>query len=164
MTHRYAGIDPGLSGACALINPDGSAILYDTPTFEVTGGKRRRREYDIKGMGQIIDDFLAGLETGDELRVALELVHAMPMNGSIGNFNLGRGLGLWEAILVDKRVAYEKVPPQRWRKLLLDGMPKGKGSSLLKAKQLFPQAELERAKDHGRAESLLLAEFLRRTT
>ena len=77
-------------------------------------------------------------------------------------FSFGRGLGLWEGLIVAMRLRYQLVAPQRWQKTMLDGMSKGKGASLAVAKRLFPSVELSRVKDHGRADALLLAEFGRR--
>jgi hypothetical protein len=44
----------------------------------------------------------------------------------------------------------------------LSGPEKGKESARLRAMQLFPTADLRHKKDHGRAEALLLAVYLRR--
>jgi hypothetical protein len=43
------------------------------------------------------------------------------------------------------------------------GLSSDKAASLDKARLLFPAASLDRKKDHNRAESLLLAEYGRRT-
>jgi hypothetical protein len=52
------------------------------------------------------------------------------------------------------------VTPQKWKKdLKLDS---DKNKSLALARELWPLAPLERKKDNGRAEALLMAEWLRR--
>ena len=43
------------------------------------------------------------------------------------------------------------------------GLDSQKAGSLDKARLLFPTADLDRKKDHNRAEALLLAEYSRRT-
>ena len=48
-----------------------------------------------------------------------------------------------------------------WKRTM--GLDSQKAGSLDKARLLFPTADIERKKDHGRAEALLLAEYGRRT-
>ena len=48
-----------------------------------------------------------------------------------------------------------------WKRSM--GLDSTKSVSLDKARLLFPTAELDRKKDHNRAEALLLAEYSRRT-
>jgi hypothetical protein len=52
------------------------------------------------------------------------------------------------------------VPPQVWKKRLK--IDSDKKVSLALARQLFPNAPLARVKDGGRAEALLIAEYMRR--
>jgi len=81
-------------------------------------------------------------------------------------FSMGHGLGLWEGIISALGLPYELVTPQKWKKAILIGVGDGKGASIVRALQLFPQVaeELHRKKDHGRAEALLLAAYLRETS
>ena len=66
--------------------------------------------------------------------------------------------------LVCLTIPYTLVTPQRWKKELMDGMPKDKDSSRVVAIRLFPTfaTELKLKKHHGRADALLIAEYLRR--
>jgi crossover junction endodeoxyribonuclease RuvC len=52
------------------------------------------------------------------------------------------------------------VTPQKWKKSLK--LDSDKNKSLGLARELWPTAPLTRKKDNGRAEALLLAEYLRR--
>jgi crossover junction endodeoxyribonuclease RuvC len=52
------------------------------------------------------------------------------------------------------------VTPQQWKKDMK--LTSDKASSLAMARELWPLAPLHRAKDNGRAEALLLAEWYRR--
>lgn len=94
-----------------------------------------------------------------DLHVILEQVHAMPKQGVASSFNFGRGLGLWEGLIVGIGFPYTLVSPQRWKKKMLADMGKDKGASVLRAKQMFPSiaSELKLVKDHNKAEALLLA-------
>jgi hypothetical protein len=153
----FIGVDPGLSGAFACIWDVGDAGLkvtvHDIPVIKV--GKRH--EYSVP---EIIKFF----ENRKPCFVALEALHAMPrtMCSVMGNFSLGRSSGLFEGIIAALKIPFDKVPPQRWKKIMLDGMPAGKNASIVVARRLFPDVDLPRKKDHGKADALLMAEFVRR--
>lgn len=156
----FCGIDPGLDGAiCILLD---IPKLEDTPTLIVTGGKKKKRVYNVGLMVQIIEGIRRIGRKG--LKVGLESVHAMPGQGVTSMFSMGHGLGLWEGILSALKVPYQMVTPQAWKKKLMNGMPKEKDASRQVAMRLFPSTipKLSLKKNHGRADALLLAEYLRR--
>lgn len=156
----YIGIDPGLSGAVAII--DGTEVkLFDAPTAET--GKGTKRDYLIPNMAQIIRNAVPYEE--DSAFVVIEAVHSMPKQGVASSFSFGRGLGIWEGIVAAYAIPYAKVAPQTWKKAMLADMPRdSKDSSRIAATRLFPNAAdmLSRKKDDGRAEALLMAEYGRR--
>lgn len=161
----YCGIDPGVDGALAFINPDSGhpdalPRIIDMPVVKF----KSRREYDPQALASIFETY-RNLSALHQLIVGMEALHAMPAFkcGGVTNFSLGRASGLFEGILASFKIPYQKIPPQRWKKAMLDGMPAGKGASIIVAHRLFPEVELKRKKDHGRADALLIAEFLRRT-
>lgn len=156
----YVGIDPGLTGAIAAIDANGFLVeLHDTPILKIEVNKKKKNEYQISRMVEILRD----LSKKDLSMVSLEKVHSMPKQGVVSSFSFGRGFGLWEGILSSLDMSYDLIQPQKWKKDMLYGMPKGKDSSRLRAQQLFPRAELHLKKHEGRAEALLMAEFLRRS-
>jgi crossover junction endodeoxyribonuclease RuvC len=152
----FIGIDPGLSGAVAVIHPDGKVEVIDTPVALV---KKNKHDYSAWEMARILGRF----ERDVNVVCGIESVHSMPKQGVASSFSFGRGLGLWEGILASFEIGYGKVTPQAWKKLLMSGMGKEKDSSRLQAQRLFPTAELNLKKHHGRADALLIAEFMRRT-
>lgn len=165
MSHVFVGIDPGLSGAVAMIGnlgiagqTDETVTVFDAPVM--MSGKRL--VYDIGTMKAVLSQ--ASAHTGFTAMCAMEKVHAMPKNGSIGNFRLGYGFGLWEAILVVVKMRYQLIAPQTWKKAMMPDMPKEKDSSRVRAIQMFPQYadKMNLKKHHGRADALLIAEYLRR--
>ena len=147
----HIGIDPGLDGAVAILSDGKEPYIFDAPTMMV-GDKR---EYDIPTMANIFRN------VDSSALVGLELVHSMPGQGVRSMFSMGHGLGLWKGILGALQLRYTMVTPQRWKKALMDGMPKEKDAARLRAQQLFPTAELHLKKHHGRADALLIAEFIR---
>lgn len=150
------GIDVGLDGAAAALSDEGSMIaLLDTPTLIVSG--KGKRDYALPEMASWLRPFaLPGTQA------AIEHQQAFPGQGVTSMFSLGKGYGVWMGLLVGLGISYSLISPVRWRKAMLDGLPKGKDTGRLRAQQLFPGADLKLKKHHGRADALLIAEFLRR--
>ena len=159
----FIGIDPGVTGALAVIYDHiGSALVFDVPVVMVISGtnkKRRRAQYDLPAMLGMLRDQLP-----HEPVAVLEATTPNPRHSAIGNHSLGRGQALWEMALIACAIPFELAPAARWKTAI--GLPRGadKNASRLMAGRMFPDMaeELKRVKDHGRAEALLLAEHRRR--
>ena len=155
------GIDSGLDGAITFILNKQIRII-DTPTLTIIGtGKKKKREHNIAEMSFT----LIGIKkwyTTSEFYVALEKVHSMPGQGVRSMFSMGEGYGIWKGLIAMTGWEMTLVTPQRWKKAMMEGMGKEKDASRLRALQLFPKLsdQLSRKKDHGRADSLLIAKFL----
>jgi crossover junction endodeoxyribonuclease RuvC len=146
----------------ALDGDEGVVLDYlDTPTLTVKGARgRSKREYDLGQMAEWMQKWFHA-----EHRFAvIEQVHAMPGQGVRSMFSMGYGLGAWDAILAACQIPTERVPPQRWKRALLQDMGRDKDASRLRALQLYPDLGefLRLKKSHGRAEALLLATYGRR--
>ncbi len=139
----WIGIDPGKGGAVALIYPNFSHKVFDWPG-DATGAARILKEWQALAW----------------IRLAvLESVHAMPKQGVSSTFKFGCNLGQWMGILAALEIPHVMLRPQEWGAGLLkkiDG-PDTKSRSLAAARRLFPNASLDRKKDHGRADALLMA-------
>ena len=161
------GIDPGLDGAVAVIDDrragreDGRVRTWDIPTLTVASAGGHRREYQLPAMVDILRSFVPCL--GRDVRAALELVHSSPQQGVRSAFSMGVGVGVWEGLLAALGIPYERVPPQRWKRVMLDGMGHDKDAARLRVGQLFPDVDVRLKKHHGRADAVLIAEWLRRT-
>lgn len=143
----WIGIDPGKSGAIALVHRDGQ-IVEDWPG-------------DAAGAAELLLKWR--IEYHIEL-VALERVGSMPGQGVKSMFSFGENFGTWQGILAASGIPYVMPRPQEWQKGLVspsDGAD-AKARSMAVARRLFPDAELDRKKDHGRADALLLAWWARR--
>lgn len=151
------GIDPGLTGAIAVINPDGNIELHDCPILTI--GKKHK--YNPVAMATLLRQYQ---ESQQVLLVGIEKVHSMPGQGVASTFCFGEGFGMWLGILAALGIRHELITPQAWKKSLMDGQVKDKDASRLVALRLFPEAgsQLQLKKHHGRADALLIAEFLRR--
>lgn len=147
------GIDPGLSGAIAVLATDGALVtLYDTPVLTLSTSRGTRQEYDVPGMAALLESHV-----GSGLHVLLEEAQAMPGQGTRSMFTTGYGFGIWIGVLSALQLPYTRVRPGVWKKAM--GLGPDKEAARLRAIQLFLGADLRRKKDHGRAEALLLAAY-----
>ena len=167
---KIIGIDPGLDGAVCIVNPywvntnpKEHIKLFDIPTLEVKRGKKKKREYNLAGVVSIIKDTHAP-DHPLEWHVAIEKIHSMPGQGVASMFSMGMGYGMWLGIISAFGLPYTLVTPQAWKKAMMDGMGKEKDASRLRAIQIFPQLadQLKLKKHHGRADALLIAEYIRK--
>ncbi len=160
----YIGIDPGFSGAIAVIRGN-VAQVYDTPTVRVSappkkGKKRTRLELDTDGLAGI---FTAIPVTPEGHVLYIEHASVMPHQGvvSSGRYmqSFGYMLGLAQGLGFNPIL----VRPQTWKKAL--GLDSDKAKSIELAKQLYPDANLKRKRhdDHNRAEALLITHYAKIT-
>lgn len=147
----YIGIDPGLSGAAAVLAADGVLVaLHDTPVLTLRTSRGTRQEYDVPGLVTLLAPY-----AGPQAHVVLEESQAMPGQGARSMFTVGVGFGLFLGVLGALHLAHTRVRSAIWKRAL--GLGKDKEQARLRAMQLFPGADLRHKKDHGRAEALLLA-------
>lgn len=157
---KIIGIDPGLDGACAIVESGKVTDIYDIPTFEVSvgvagsGGKRkRRRRIDSAGLIRFLQKHT------DTDFVILEEVNARPGMHVVAMFTFGRTLGIIETAVMAAGIPMHYVPPHVWKKELR--VTPDKDSSRMRAGDMFPEAWewWERKKDHNRAEAALIAYY-----
>jgi hypothetical protein len=150
MSMLTLGIDPGLTGALALLDADGQPeLVTDLPVIR----DRSLAWIDGAALQSAILDALQGRPC----RAVVERASAMPGQGVASSFAFGVGLGSILATLQTLRLSIELVTPAAWK--LAMGLGRDKRASLNKARLLFPTADLHLAKHDGRAEALLLAYF-----
>lgn len=148
MTELVLGVDPGLTGAWAMLDASGGLVaVEDLPV--IRDGRLAWIDADA------LFSRLLEVRGGKTMRAVVERVHAMPRNGSQAAFSQGATLGSILAALQLVRARIELVPPAVWKRAA--GLTSDKGLSLDRARLLFPDAPLDRKKDHGRAEALLIA-------
>lgn len=146
MSIAYVGIDPGKTGAIAVLGLN--AYICDVPL--ISG------DYDFYQMWKILGRVF---ERHDKLYLGLERQQAMPGQGVSSTFQTGRGYGAWEALCWITTPDFQIVSPRVWKKKL--GLTGDKEASRELATKLYPSMEnqLSRKKDHNRAEALLLAHY-----
>lgn len=153
----WLGIDPGLSGALALLQPD-RLLVADVPTLTIQRNGKSRRDIDIHALLTIVRDCKA---MGAE-RAFLEQVNAQPGNGAAHAFTYGKGYGVILCALAACGMPVEHVPAAVWKRVLK--VPKDKDGARARASEIMPQhsEKWKRVKDDGRAEAALIAEYGRR--
>lgn len=146
----YVGIDPGLHGAIAVAGA--SPIVHDMPILN-------------SGIAvHALHDLLVDIHEnpGEIVKIYIEKQQAMSGQGVSSTFKIGANYGALLATVALMKIPYEIVTPAVWKKAM--GLTSDKEVSREKALQLFPACaqDLQRKKDEGRAEALLLAEYGRR--
>ena len=142
----YIGIDPGESGALAMINGESGRTLV--------------RPFDSEEYNTALELFAP-----EDSFCIVERVSAMPVQGVTVVFNFGRNYGYIQGLLTAHRIPYQLVRPQAWKREF--GCTRDKNTSIAVCKRLFPGVNLKRTerckKEHdGMAEALLMAEYGRR--
>jgi crossover junction endodeoxyribonuclease RuvC len=147
---RIAGIDPGQTGAIAIMERDGTLVnVYDMPVL--SDGKRK-----------IVDghEVLRILDNEDVDTVYLEKAQTMPGQGISSSGHYMKGAGIIEGIIIALGTAYELIHPATWKRAVMRDMPKEKEASVIKVRQLYPDYEgLTHKKHHGRADAILIAYY-----
>ena len=141
----FIGVDPGKSGAIAVVALDGSPMFVEP--------------FDH---GRYID---AMREFGANAFAVVEHVGAMPKQGSVSMFHFGENFGWIQGALEAMGVPFELVRPVKWKKVF--SCTSDKNTSIEVAQRMFPKVDLRRTpqckKPHdGKAEALLMAEYARR--
>ena len=151
---RILGIDPGLSGACALLGHDSLDILDIPTTTRVVNGKKKQ-QIDPYALALWVEYWRTSINFA-----VIEQVNAMPKQGVTSSFNFGFTTGVIHGILTACAVSVRTVPPQVWkRKFGLLGQDKD--ASRAEASRRLPKfaAHWPLKKHDGRAEAALLAVY-----
>lgn len=149
---RIIGIDPGLSGAVAVLNGTDSLIVIDMPTMTVERNGKAKRQVSATELAELLY-----LYSGKDCHVFCERVGAVSGQGVTSVFSFGRSFGMIEGILAAFKLPVTYVAPATWVKGVKRGA--GKDASRQRAMELFPanQADFKRVKDDGRSDAALIA-------
>ncbi len=144
------GIDPGKTGAIAVVAPTISEVLAVDDMPIITEFKQWLRIYC----------------RGYHLKGVIEKVRALPpaqgrrRAGTQSSFNFGRSYGEVIGLCAGLDIPLDYIDPTTWkRRAGLIG--EDKAASMDLARRLYPEAKkwLTRKKDHGRAEAILIATY-----
>jgi Holliday junction resolvasome RuvABC endonuclease subunit len=131
---KYLGVDPGLSGALAVVETiNGVPALVDAIDMPATGTGAKAR-VDIIAAAEWIAKHAPST-------AFVERAQAFPGQGASSGFSYGRAVGAIEAVVALCSIPMVLIEPSTWKKRLhLPGKDK----------------EAARKKDHGRANACLL--------
>lgn len=143
------GIDPGLEGALAFIDPIACTLhVVDMPTFSLTVTKKKNF-VDEDAIADILHAY-----NGTISHAFIEQVASSPQMGVVSAFSFGQGYGSVNGVLAGLKVPRDKVLPQEWKKQMR--APRDKKESKARAVQLMPAcASILRRPD--RAEAAMIA-------
>lgn len=143
-------MDPGASGAIAVIRDGVCTDLLDMPAGKITVGKTTRDRISPELLGLALRDLLP-LDA-----VYIEEVAAMPKQGVSSVFTFGQAHGMVLGAFAALGVRIVRVRPQTWQVAT-----KSRGDPRPRAAELYPQrvGDLKRVKDAGRADALLIAHY-----
>lgn len=151
---RWIGIDPGLTGALAVVEDPG--VLKDVCPMPSMSG----RVVPVV-LKQILETWS---EDTEQLLVLIEDVHSMPGQGVASTFKFGQAYGTAIGVVGAMGLPMDFVTPQKWKRLFtLTG--KDKDASRAKATELWPsmRQHWSRKSDNGMSDAALIAEYGRRT-
>ena len=156
------GVDPGLTGAMALMSGRGLVSVTDLPVMMRGAGTGSvKNQIDGTALYTTMRELLAPYDR-QEIMVVIELQQAMGggMNAS-AVFSLGLTAGIIEGVVAARALPHELVQPAAWKKAMgLSAKGKdAKAQSVAMAKRYYPDAPLNLVKHHNRAESILLARW-----
>ena len=145
------GCDPGaVSGAYAVLDDVGTLLAVDDlPT--IASGKLRWVD------GPALHSVLLELKAGCPMRAIVERQGARPGQGLSSTFTSACAFGALLATLQIVGCSIELITAASWKAAM--GLSKDKGQSLDRARLLYPAASLDRKKDHGRAEAIMLCHY-----
>ena len=164
MSRTTIAIDNGVTGSIAIIGPDG-VFFEPVPTMEQLMGKagkvvRRIDHADLRGL---MGYWVGGLDgpTAGRGHAYIEL----PFSGSAMMINTtvlsARAHEAVSIVLEQLGIGYETVDSKPWQAAMLGaikGSPALKKASMLRGMQMFP-AHAKAIRDHGDADSLLMAQY-----
>lgn len=153
---KILGIDPGATGALALLDGETLLDVLDMPVVEIVVSKKNRKIVSPTLVAETIKTLAPD-------RIMLEKVGTRPGEGAVGAFSFGRSFGIVEGVIAALGVPMEYTYPAAWKRAL--GVPADKGGARNRAMALWPQAakSFARVKDDGRAEACLIALFAARS-
>ena len=164
------GVDPGLSGAVAILR-DGAELvaLIDMPVMQSGGGGSKvQKMVDGKQLHELLSGcaFYVTYEynkdpVAESIYALVERTTAMPRQGVSSMYSMGHSRGVVEGVLgAFPQVETYLVPAAVWKRHM--GYTADKEPIRAEMQRVFPSAELHLKKHADRAEALAMALYLYR--
>ena len=152
---KILGIDPGLSGAIAILENKKVISLFDMPVM--AEGKKNKKQLNSAQLVNIIKD---NTVEKDEVAVVVEQVNAMPGQGVTSMFNFGQTFGAIKGVCAALKLPIFFVRPSKWKKYF-ELINSSKDSSRTKVIEMYPSlsSQLAKKKDVNKSDAILIARF-----
>tara|TARA_B100002051_G_scaffold118602_1_gene112984 strand:- start:173 stop:664 length:492 start_codon:yes stop_codon:yes gene_type:complete len=152
---RVIGIDPGLSGAIAVLDNNKVLKIYDMPIM--AEGKKNKRQLNSAQLVNIIKE---NIKNHEEINVVVEQVNAMPGQGVTSMFNFGQTFGAIKGVCAALNLPIFFIRPSKWKKYF-ELINSSKDSSRTKAIEMYPSIanQLSKKKDVNKSDAILIARF-----
>ena len=156
---RIIGIDPGLSGAIAILEDNKIKELFDMPVMP--DGKKNKRQLNSALLVKLIKNSIKNL---DDTVMIVEQVNAMPGQGVTSMFNFGQTFGAIKGICAALGLPIFLVRPAKWKKHF-ELINSSKDASRTKAIEMYPSIsdQLSKKKDVNKSDAILIARFYSET-
>ena len=137
---KIIGIDPGLSGAIAVLEDIKVLNLFEMPVM--AEGKKNKRQLNSAQLVNIIKENTNGDE---EIAVIVEQVNAMPGQGVTSMFNFGQTFGAIKGVCAALGLPIFFVRPSKWKKYF-ELINSSKDASRTKVIEMYPSFSKQLAK------------------
>ena len=156
---RIFGIDPGLSGALAILDEKKIYEVIDLPTM--SDGKKNKKQLNSAHLSKYIQSNIIDL---NKSVVVVEQVNAMPGQGVTSMFNFGQTFGAIKGISASLNLPIYFVRPSKWKKHF-DLLNSSKDASRTKAIEMYPTFadQLSKKKDVNKSDAILIARYFSET-
>ncbi len=155
---KIIGIDPGLSGAIAILENNKVLNVFDMPVM--SEGKKNKRQLNSALLSNLIKENIGNAE----VVIVVEQVNAMPGQGVTSMFNFGQTFGAIKGICAALELPIFFVRPSKWKKHF-DLINSSKDSSRTKVIEMYPKMSnlLSKKKDVNKSDAILIARFFSET-
>ena len=156
---KIIGIDPGLSGAIAILKNNKVLSIFEIPVM--SEGKKNKRQLNSAQLVKLLKD---NILENEEVSVVVEQVNAMPGQGVTSMFNFGQTFGAIKGICAALGLPIFFVRPAKWKKHF-DLINSSKDASRTKAIEMYPSLsdQLSKKKDVNKSDAILIARFFSET-
>ncbi len=156
---KVIGIDPGLSGAIAILENNKVLSIFDMPIM--AEGKKNKRQLNSAQLVNIIKE---NTSKSEEIAVVVEQVNAMPGQGVTSMFNFGQTFGAIKGVCAALDLPIFFVRPSKWKKYF-ELINSSKDSSRTKVIEMYPSlsGQLSKKKDVNKSDAILIAKFYSET-
>ena len=152
---KIIGIDPGLSGAIAILEKNKVLNIFEIPVM--SEGKKNKRQLNSAQLVKLLKD---NIIKNEEVSVVVEQVNAMPGQGVTSMFNFGQTFGAIKGVCAALGLPIYFVRPSKWKKHF-ELINSSKDASRTKAIEMYPSISdsLSRKKDVNKSDAILIARF-----